>query len=123
AFGVAVLLVHLLSFELFRSRRAAILTAGLFVLSPVVIVQSGTFLPYLFQLVLELTFAVLLLSGLRRASARRLVLAGAPLGVAIFSRPADVLFFAVPFLALLRTRIGTTRGCSRVGRRRWRSVL
>src|SRR5437660_783900 len=54
----------------------------------------------LFQLVLELTFAVLLLSGLRRASARRLVLAGVPLGVAIFSRPADVLFFAVPFLAL-----------------------
>ena len=100
AFGAAVLLVHLLSFELFRSRRAAILTAGLFVLSPVVIVQSGTFLPYLFQLVLELTFAVLLLSGLRRASARRLVLAGAPLGVAIFSRPADALFFAVPFLAL-----------------------
>jgi len=100
AYAGAVLLVYLLSFELFRSRRAAILAAGLLLLSPVSIVQSGTFLPYLFQLVLELTFAVLLLSGLRRASARRLVFAGVPLGVAIFSRPADALFFAVPFLAL-----------------------
>ena len=100
AFAAAVLLVYLLSFNVFRSRRAAILAAGLLVLSPVVIVQSGTFLPYLFQLDLELTFAVLLLSGLRRGSARRLVLAGVPLGVAIFSRPADALLFAVPFIVL-----------------------
>ena len=100
AFAAAVLLVYLLSLELFFSRRAAILAAGLFVLSPVMILQSGTFLPYLFQLVLELAFAVLLLSGLRRGSTTRLVLAGAALGVAIFTRPADALFFAVPFMAL-----------------------
>ena len=101
AFAAAVLLVYLLSFELFRSRRAAMLAAGLFVLSPVVILQSGTFLPYLFQLVLELGFAVLLLSGARRGSTPRLVLAGAALGVAIFTRPADAFFFAVPFMVLL----------------------
>ena len=100
AFGTAVLLVYLLSFELFGRRRAAILAAGLFVLSPVVILQSGTFLPYLYQLVLELGFAVMLLSGLRRDSSPRLVFAGALLGVAIFARPADALFFALPFVVL-----------------------
>jgi len=100
-YATAVLLVYGLSFELFRSRRAAILTAGLLLLSPVAILQSGTVLPYLFQLTLELAFAVLLLSGMRTGSNRRLVLAGAALGVAVFARPADALLFAAPFAVLL----------------------
>lgn len=98
----AVGLVYLLAREIWRDRRrVALVAAGVFALSPVTLIQSGTFLPYLFQLVTGLGFAVCLLAGLRRESPRLLALSGVALGVGLFARPFDAVLFALPFVTAL----------------------
>jgi hypothetical protein len=99
--AVASTLMTLLASEALRSRSKGLLAGVLFAASPIVIIQSGTFLPYLFQLNLGLGFALLLLTGVRKASAPRLVAAGAVLGIAGFARSFDAALFALPFLPLL----------------------
>ena len=93
--------VFLLGEELFPDRRVGLIAAALFTFSPVVAVQGGTYLPYLFQLLAEVLFAYLVLSGLRRGSWVRLLGAGAAIGVATFARPFDAVLVGLPFLVLV----------------------
>ena len=99
--AAAVGLVYLLAREILNGRRAALVAAVVFALSPIALIQSGTALPYLFQLVTGLTFAVGLLAGLRRGRSWLLVLSGVALGVGLFARPFDAMLFALPFGAVL----------------------
>ena len=110
--AAAAVLVALLTAEVFRDRVVALTAGALFALSPVVVVQSGTYLPYLFSLALGLGAAVLLLSGTRLGSTPRLVAAGAVAGVAAFARPFDALLTVAPFalaVLLARERGGLSR--------------
>ncbi|WP_091438835.1 hypothetical protein [Geodermatophilus poikilotrophus] len=112
--AAAAVLVALLTAEVFRDRVVAVAAGALFALSPVVVVQSGTFLPYLFSLALGLGAAVLLLSGTRLGSTPRLVAAGVVAGVAAFARPFDALLTVAPF-ALAALLAGERGGLSRLG--------
>jgi hypothetical protein len=103
--AAAVGLVYLLAREVVPERRVALMAAGVFALSPLTFFQGGTFLPYLFQLVTGLGFAVCLLAGVRRRSAGLLAVAGASFGVGCFARPFDALLFALPFVAVLAWRL------------------
>ncbi|WNV73662.1 hypothetical protein [Geodermatophilus sp. DSM 44513] len=106
--AAAAVLVALLAAEVLRDRVAAVTAGGLFALSPVVLVQSGTYLPYLPALVPGLGAALLLLSGARLGSTPRLVAAGVVAAVAAFARPFDALLTVAPFgLAVL---LGRERG-------------
>jgi 4-amino-4-deoxy-L-arabinose transferase-like glycosyltransferase len=114
--AVAVGLLYLLAREVVASRRVALIAAGVFALSPVTLIQSGTALPYLFQLVTGLAFAVALLAGLRRESAGLLAASGAAFGVGFFARPFDALLFALPFgVAVVWKLRGQGRALARVG--------
>jgi 4-amino-4-deoxy-L-arabinose transferase-like glycosyltransferase len=99
--AAAVALVYLLARQILHERRVALLAAGVFALSPIALIQSGTSLPYLFQLVTGLAFAVGLLAGLRHGRAWLLVVSGVALGVGLFARPFDAVLFALPFVAAL----------------------
>jgi 4-amino-4-deoxy-L-arabinose transferase-like glycosyltransferase len=103
--AAAVGLVYLLAREILDGRRVALLAAGVFALSPVALIQSGTSLPYLFQVVTGLTFAVALLAGLRHGSVWLLVMSGVAFGVGFFARPFDAVLFALPFVAVLVWRL------------------
>ena len=110
--AAAAVLVALLAAEVLRDRAVAVGAGTLFALSPVVVVQSGTFLPYLPSLALGLGAAVLLLSGTRLGATPRLVAAGVVAGVAAFARPFDALLTVAPFavaVLLARERGGLSR--------------
>jgi len=96
--AVTAVLTAVLAAQVLRDRAAGLVAGVLLLLSPVFLVQGGTYLPYLFQLALGLGFATLLLSAVRRRSSARLVAAGAVLGVAAFARPFDAVLFAAPFV-------------------------
>jgi hypothetical protein len=114
--AAAVALVYLLAREIMSREdpdpedpdptpTVPLVAAGVFALSPLTLLQSGTFLPYLFQLVTGLAFAVGLLAGLRRRSPCLLALSGVALGVGVFARPFDAVLFALPFAAVLVWRL------------------
>src|SRR5690606_17230297 len=75
--------------EVVRDRTTSFVAALLLVLSPLFLVQSGTYLPYLFSLALGAGAAALLLSGVRVGSRWRMVTGAALAGVAVFARPFD----------------------------------
>lgn len=97
AAAAAVFMMGLVGRELFGRWSVGVLAAALTAASPVVIVLSGTFLPYIFQLFLLLAFMWGLLSGRRTHARWRLLLAGLAIGTAFFARPYDALLVAVPF--------------------------
>jgi hypothetical protein len=101
----AVVLTGLLGRELFGRWAVGLLAAAVLVLSPLFVLQAATYLPYLFQLVLDLAVALLVLGALRRwpvqgkAPTRvvvRLCAGGAVWGIALFARPYDAVLLAVP---------------------------
>jgi 4-amino-4-deoxy-L-arabinose transferase-like glycosyltransferase len=94
-----VLLLALVARELGASRGAAVLACVVFVLSPLWIVQSATFLPYAGSLVLLQSFLLLALRGFRNGSRLQLVGAGVVAGVAIFARPFDGVVFVATVMA------------------------
>ena len=59
----------------------------LLALSPVFVLQSGTYLPYVFQLALGLGAVVLLLRGVRRGSTVDTVASGVIMGIAAPAAP------------------------------------
>lgn len=91
-------LVH----ELVRDRAVATAAATAMLLSPILAVQGGVHLNYLFTLGLGLLFLVALRSGVREGSRARLVAAGALLGWIFLTRPYDAAIWgalgAVPLL-------------------------
>ncbi|MGH9025955.1 MAG: glycosyltransferase family 39 protein [Acidimicrobiia bacterium] len=106
--AAAAVLAYLLVVELGATRRAGIVAAGLLALSPIVVLQSGTMLPYLFLLALVLAAYYLVLRGVRRGRAAWLAAGGAVLGAAFFARPFDAVLAAIPLgvLVLAKERLG-----------------
>jgi hypothetical protein len=104
--ALAVLGTYAIGLELLRDRRIATLGAALMVASPILPIQGGAYLSYLFTLGLGLLFGALLLSGLRLGGAWRPLLAGVLLGWIFMTRPYDAVLWAAAFggYALLRQR-------------------
>ncbi len=91
--------VYALALELFGRRRTAAFAAALIGWSPIVLLHSVLYLPYLFTAGLLTAGVALLLRGIRTGSRRALLLAGAAAGAALLTRPFDVVLVAVPVLA------------------------
>jgi hypothetical protein len=98
--------------EMGASQRAALFGTLALVLSPLFLLQSTTFLPYLSNLTLLLAFAVLLVRGARRASMAAVFAAGFFASLAFWSRPFDALLFGAPVVvwAVYRTSRNAGRG-------------
>jgi hypothetical protein len=115
AFGamLAVVGTYALAKELTRDHMLALVAAGVMLASPIIPIQGGVYLGYLFTLGLGLLFAAALLSGLRQERPWKIVAAGALLGWIFLSRPFDALLWGaavVGFVAYVR-------------RRDWRSLI
>lgn len=95
--ALASLSAYLLARQVLRTRRAAVMAAAFFTLSPLTIIQSATFLAYLSTLALLQGFAAALLAGMRLQSKWLLSLSGLLFGTAFFSRQFDAVLFAAPF--------------------------
>ena len=95
--------------ELTADRRVASLAGLLMLASPIIAVQGGVYLNYLFTLGLGLLFIVCLRRGVRKGSIWRLVAAGGLLGWIFFTRPFDAavwgLLGAVPVVLHERHRL------------------
>jgi hypothetical protein len=112
----AVALMGMLGRSVFGRWREGLLAAAILLASPLFFLQSGTYLPYTFQLLLDLAVLVLVLDALRRwpddgavprPVVTRLVAAGAVWGIACFARPYDALLLAVPIaIAVMIARRG-----------------
>ncbi|MCU1690387.1 MAG: hypothetical protein JWN20_2315 [Jatrophihabitantaceae bacterium] len=111
--AATVVLTALLTAEVLRNRVTGLVAGALLLLSPAFLVQSGTYLPYLFELACGLGFALLLLTGARRRSTSRVVAAGVVIGLAAWARPFDAVLIALPFTALvaLAAARARRRGC------------
>lgn len=97
ASAAAVLLTtYLLSLQILRNRRQAVLAMVLATLSPIFLIQSTMFLSYLPTLALLQGFGAALLAGLNRSSRPLFVLSGFLGALAGFSRPFDLILFALP---------------------------
>jgi len=94
--AAAVVMAYLLAKEVLDDRRQAALAGAFFALSPLFLIQSVTFLPYLSSLALLMAFAVALLRGMRSSGRAWLLTSGFLLGVAVFARPYDAVLFAAP---------------------------
>lgn len=98
----AVAMTYLLAVEVLGDRREAVVAAGLFAASPLVVIQSGLLLPYLFAVLLLEAFVWGLVRGFARGTPTRvgsgpaLLIAGAALGLALVARPFDAVLFAAP---------------------------
>ena len=102
--ALAVVGTYSLAYEVSQRRRLAAIAGSLLVASPILAVQGGVYLSYLFTLGIGLAAGALLLSGVRRARPARFVAAGALLGWIFFTRPYDALLWGAAFaLALLLT--------------------
>jgi 4-amino-4-deoxy-L-arabinose transferase-like glycosyltransferase len=120
ASAAAVVLIGLLGRELFGRWREGPLAGGFLLLSPLFVFQSGTYLPYVFQLALDLAVMLLVLGALRRwpsdnapvptGVVARLLAAGFLWGGACFARPYDAFLLAIPIAAAVivawRRRLG-----------------
>lgn len=104
--ALAVVGTYAIGLELLRDRRIATVGAALMVASPILPIQGGAYLSYLFTLGLGLLFGALLLSGLRLGHWWRPLAAGALLGWIFLTRPYDAILWGAAFggYALLRHR-------------------
>ena len=96
--------------ELTADRTLAIVSATLMLASPVVAIQGGVYLAYLFSLGLGLYFGAALLAGLRLRSRWLLVVAGLLLGWILLTRPFDAVLWAAPLFAYALIVYWRTRG-------------
>lgn len=103
AFGAALAVVgtYLFTHELTSDRRLAIVSAALMTMSPILVVQSGQYLGYLFTLGLGLLAATALLAGVRRRRPWLLVVSGGLLGAIFLTRPFDAVLWTLPFAVYL----------------------
>ena len=97
ALGTALTVVgtYLLAREIIGDPRTAFIAGALMLLSPIVIIQSGIYLGYLFTLGLGLLFATVVLSGFRTGRYGRLVLGGGLVGWIFITRPFDAVLWTV----------------------------
>ncbi|MGH9275686.1 MAG: hypothetical protein ACRDZU_13645, partial [Acidimicrobiales bacterium] len=106
--GLAVIGTYAIAYELWHDRRVATLGAALMVASPILAIQGGVYLSYLFTLGLGLLFGALLLSGIRLGTTLRLLVAGALLGWIFITRPYDAILWGVAFAGFVVIRDRTT---------------
>jgi hypothetical protein len=95
--ALAVLGTYAIGWELTRRRTVAAVAGALLVASPLLAVQGGVHLSYLFTLGLGLLFGAALLSGLRTGARWRLVAAGLLVGWIFLTRPYDAVLWGVAF--------------------------
>ncbi len=95
--GLAVVGTYAFAWEIARRRAIAIVSAAIMVGSPILALQGGVHLSYLFTLGLGLLFGAGLLSGIRTGRMGRVLLAGVLLGWIFFTRPYDGLLWGVAF--------------------------
>lgn len=95
AAALVVVGTYALARELTRDHVLALVAAGVMVASPILAIQGGVYLGYIFTLGLGLLFAAALLSGVRGELRGRLVVAGALLGWILLSRPFDAVLWGV----------------------------
>ncbi len=98
---LTVLGTYALARELTREHGVSLVAAAVMCASPVVAVQGGVYLGYLFTLGLGLLFAAALLSGMRRGLPLRVVTAGALVGWIFLTRPYDAVLWGVGASAYL----------------------
>jgi hypothetical protein len=112
AFGASLAVVGTFAFAraLLRDDASALMAAGLMTISPIIIVQGGVYLGYLFTLGVGLGFAAALITGVRDHNRARLLGAGLLLGYVFLTRPFDaVLWGAAIGLPVIFAR-GQSRG-------------
>ena len=95
----AVVACYFLAREILGRHREAVVAAAFFAGSPLVAIQSATYLSYLFNAALLMGFGAALLAGVRRRSRPWLAVGGLLLGLALFARPFDAVLVAGPVLA------------------------
>jgi hypothetical protein len=97
AFGAALAVVGTYAFarEVTRERSTTLLAAAVLVLSPLLVIQSGVYLGYLFSLGLGALFGASLLAGLRLRRWWLLVASGALVGWLFMTRPFDGVLWGV----------------------------
>jgi Dolichyl-phosphate-mannose-protein mannosyltransferase len=88
-------------------RGSAVFAVGVFLLSPIFIVQSATYLPYLWITALVTGALAAALAGLRTRRPSIFLVCGILLGIAQLTRPFDALIFALPIVAFLFGRLVT----------------
>jgi 4-amino-4-deoxy-L-arabinose transferase-like glycosyltransferase len=108
-----VLGTYALARELTRDHGLSLVAAAVMTASPVLLVQGGVYLSYLFTAGLGLVSAAALLSGVRRGRSLRVVGAGLCLGWIFLTRPFDAVLWGLGATAYLLWR----------RRRRWRTLL
>ncbi|MFC7138198.1 hypothetical protein ACFQRB_20440 [Halobaculum litoreum] len=92
-------------------RRPGGALAGVLLLAtPLFVVHSGVFLPYMLTGALNVAFAVWYLRGERRRSRRDATLAGLAVGLAFFARPYTAVLFALPFVGHAVVALATGGG-------------
>jgi 4-amino-4-deoxy-L-arabinose transferase-like glycosyltransferase len=111
--ALAVAGTYAIAFELWHDRRIATVGAGLMVASPILAIQGGVYLSYLFTLGLGLLFGALLLSGTRIGRPLRLLAAGVLLGWIFMTRPYDAILWGLAFAAYVAFR----------DRAQWRAIV
>ncbi len=92
----AVLGTYVFTRELTGNRQLGLVSATLMIASPIVLLQSGVYLAYLFSLGLGLFFGAALLAGLRNGSRLLLLTSGLLLGWILLTRPFDAVLWAAP---------------------------
>jgi len=93
---LAVLGTYFFTKELTGDPTLPLLAAVVMLFSPIVLIQSGTYLPYLFTVGMGLLFSAALLSGVRRRSWLTVAAAGVILGWVVLARPYDAALWALP---------------------------
>ena len=103
AVGALLMVVgtYALARELTRDHGLSLVAAAVMTASPVLLVQGGVYLSYLFTAGLGLVFAAATLSGVRRGRPLRLVAAGACLGWIFLTRPFDAVLWGLGATAYL----------------------
>ncbi|MEP6622965.1 MAG: glycosyltransferase family 39 protein [Acidimicrobiia bacterium] len=106
AFGAALTVVgtYLLAREITQDPRVAWISATVMLVSPIVVIQSGIFLGYLFTLGLGLLFTTATISGFRTGRKGRLVGAGLLVGWIFMTRPFDAVLWGAAVVGVLAWR-------------------
>ena len=98
-FGTALAVVgtYALARELTSDHRIALVAAATLTLSPLLVIQSGLYLGYLFSLGLGTLFGASFLAGLRTSRIWPFVVSGVLVGYLFMTRPYDAFLWAVAF--------------------------
>ena len=96
-----VIAVYALTLELFSERRTATIAAGLLACSPILLVHGVVYLPYAFTAATLTAALTCLLRGMRLGTRAPLVAAGMLSGLALLTRPFDLLLVAAPVLVFV----------------------